>query len=287
MLRRLIGEDVELQTKPAADLGCIKSDPSLLQQILMNLAVNARDAMPQGGKLTIETANVELDDLFVKNLVDVRSGSYVQLTVRDTGAGMTEEVQSHLFEPFFTTKEVGKGTGLGLSTVYGIVKQADGHIDVESAPGKGTTFTLYFPRTTPVPAAEERTRPGRLFRGSQTVLVVEDEDSVRSMIQTVLRWNGYTVIEASSPERALAACGQHEGPIDLLVTDVVMPRMRGPELAEAVRKLRPELKVLLMSGHCAESFKDVTVSQAGTAFLPKPFTPDALAQAVQELFERV
>ena len=239
MIARLIGEDIELRTLLAPEAGNIKADPGQVEQVLMNLAVNARDAMPGGGKLTIETSNRTIDNEYALGHPGVRAGEYVQITVSDTGHGMGKEVLSHLFEPFFTTKEPGKGTGLGLSTVYGIVKQSAGHITCYSEPGKGTTFTIYFPRT--IETSDGPTAPVggiAMFRGSETILLVEDEEMVRRYTQTVLENNGYTVITASGGSESLAAIELQKCGVDLLVTDVVMPGMSGKELArEAVGRM--------------------------------------------------
>ncbi len=286
MLRRLIGEDIDLLTVPAPALGWVKADPGQLEQILMNLAVNARDAMPQGGKLTIETANVELDGAYVRQHAAVQPGPYVMLAVSDTGCGMDAETRSHLFEPFFTTKEVGKGTGLGLATVYGIVTQSGGTVSVYSEPGRGTTFKLYLPRVEdaagrPVPAG----LPAPPVKGSETILVVEDEKAVRSLACEVLKRNGYTVLEARHGDEALAVSDRHEGRIALMLTDMVMPGKRGPDVARQLAAVRPDMKVLYMSGYADSGIVHQGVLDAGTAFLAKPFTPTALARKVREVLD--
>jgi CheY-like chemotaxis protein len=244
----------------------------------MNLAVNARDAMPGGGTLSIETANVEIDSSYVEQHPEMKSGPYVQLKVPDTGIGMTKEVQSHLFEPFFTTKKQGEGTGLGLATVYGIVKQSDGSVWVYSEPGVGTTFSIYLPRLgagAGLPQ-EPAPSPGSL-RGNETILVVEDQDQLRKMAVRVLRNYGYEVIEAANPEDALLNSERHAGPIHLMLTDVIMPGMTGPELADRIKPLRPQMEIVYMSGYSQHTTLDFD-----GAFLPKPFSPEALAIKVRE-----
>jgi two-component system cell cycle sensor histidine kinase/response regulator CckA len=286
MLRRLIGEDIECVVLAGARPGLVKMDPGQLQQILLNLAVNARDAMPGGGRITIQTADVELDVAYARSHLDVRPGSYVLLAVKDTGCGMTEEIQARIFEPFFTTKEAGKGTGLGLSTVYGIVKQSGGHIEVDSTPGRGTTFRVYLPCGHGTVATGKPGRPvTKAGRSAGTVLIVEDEDMVRGMIRTVMQWNGYTILEARHGAEALALCEQFQRPIDLLITDIVMPRMNGRELSERLLKLRPTLKVLYISGYAGETLSKLDQKDVGN-FLQKPFTPNVLAQKVRETLER-
>jgi signal transduction histidine kinase/ActR/RegA family two-component response regulator len=286
MLRRLIGEDIDLVTAPGAALGRIQADPGQVEQVIMNLVVNARDAMPEGGKLTIETGNAELDEDYVRTRVDLRPGRYVMLAVSDTGCGMTPEVRTRIFEPFFTTKEVGKGTGLGLSTVHGIVKQSDGHIEVYSEPGHGTTFKVYLPRleegAEQVPV--ERGAVGHLH-GAETVLVVEDEEPIRRVMGLSLRLHGYTVLEATDGSEAIALCERGDPPIDLLLTDVVMPLMSGPELVQRVIRACPGLKVLFVSGYTDRALIHQGLRQPGTAFLQKPFTPETLARTVREVLD--
>jgi PAS domain S-box-containing protein len=289
MLRRLIREDIALTTDLSPDAGPVKTDPGQLQQVLLNLVVNARDAMPRGGSVTITTRNVQLTRPPAPGDADVRPGPHAQLTVKDTGCGMDEETRGHLFEPFFTTKAPGKGTGLGLATVYGIVKQSGGHIEVESEPGRGTTFRIYLPC---VEEAVARARPPslpELFKmptGAETVLLAEDEDRVRALARLALQSSGYTVLEARDGQEALEVCQRHPGPIHLLVTDVVMPRMSGGELADRLAPLRPGLKVLFLSGYADEALLRHGVAQGERAFLQKPFTPAVLARKVREILDQ-
>ncbi len=285
MLRRLIREDIEFHTSFAPDLGGVKADAGQIEQVIMNLAVNARDAMPKGGKLIIETANVELDDEYVRAHPDVTPGRYVLLALSDTGWGMDVETQSHIFEPFFTTKHAGKGTGLGLSTVYGIVKQSGGHVNVYSEAGQGTVFKVYLPRIDePVEAVTGASTQAAELTGSETVLLAEDEPSVRSLAAEAMRGNGYAVLEAGDAEQALALWAQHSEKIDLLLSDVVMPGMNGKELADRLKQLRPELKVLFISGYTADAIAQHGILEEGVVLLSKPFTPrDLLAKLRQIL----
>jgi signal transduction histidine kinase/ActR/RegA family two-component response regulator len=284
LLRRLIGEDIDIVTAPAPDLGQVKADPGQIEQVIMNLVVNARDAMPSGGKLTIETANAELDGEYTSTRVDLRSGRYVMVAVSDTGCGMTPEVKARIFEPFFTTKELGKGTGLGLSTVHGIVKQSEGHLELYSELGHGTTFKVYLPRVDEsaehLPVHKAATES---LNGTETVLVVEDEDAIRRVIGVGLRLYGYNVLEATDGSQAIDLCERGDQPIQLLITDVVMPLMSGPELAERVTRTCRNLKVLFVSGYTDRALIHRGLRQPGTAFLQKPFTPETLACKVREI----
>jgi two-component system, cell cycle sensor histidine kinase and response regulator CckA len=285
MLRRVIGEHIVLVARMGEGLGMVSADPGQIAQVIMNLAVNARDAMPAGGTLTIETANTELDDEYARNHEGVRPGPYVRLTVSDTGMGMSPDVQEHLFEPFFTTKGVGRGTGMGLATVYGIVKQSDGHIRVYSEVGRGSTFKVYLPRiATPAvsrPAgAEDRPMP----RGREILLLVEDEELVRSLARRALEGCGYTVLEASDGQEALALYEQGST-VDLLITDVVMPRMSGREIVEQLSARGVSPRVLYMSGYTDDAIVHQGVREEGTHFLQKPFTMRALAHKVREVLD--
>jgi PAS domain S-box-containing protein len=288
MLRRLIGEHIDLVTVLGGDLGLVKADPGQIEQVIMNLAVNARDAMPGGGKLTIETANVELDQAYASRHMAVKPGAYVMLALSDTGHGMDEETQARLFEPFFTTKEKGKGTGLGLSTVYGIIKQSGGTIWVYSELDRGTTFKIYLPRVVDVLEALPLVpAPGsELARGSETILLVEDEESVRALAREALEEAGFQVLEARHGTEALVVSHQYQGAIHLLVTDVVMPEMSGRVLADRLAPQRPALKVLYMSGYTDNAIVHQGVLDPGTAFLPKPFSPDTLVRKVREVLDK-
>ncbi len=287
LLRRLIGEDIDLTFIAAPDLASVKADPGMIEQVILNLALNARDAMPQGGKLTLETANIELDQSYAQSdRLPVKPGSYVILAVSDTGIGMDVQTQNRIFEPFFTTKDLGKGTGLGLSIVYGIVKQSGGYIWVYSELGVGTTFRIYLPQTTEeleisVPAAV----PSAKRQGSETILLVEDDARVRSLAREILETSGYGVIEACSGEEALMISGQRQGPINLLVTDVVMPKMNGPELAQRMGLSRSKMKVLHISGYAQNSIIHHQLLERGEAFLQKPFTPKGLTTKVREVLD--
>ena len=287
MLARLIGEDIALVTNLAATLGHVKADRGQIEQVVMNLAINARDAMPQGGQLVVETANADLDDEYVRRNVGSRPGPHVMLAVSDSGVGIPRELQRHIFEPFFTTKEQGKGTGLGLATVYGIVKQSGGYIEVDSEPGRGTTFRIYLPRVDSAsPAAERSPRAAAPTGGTETILLVEDEDGVRELARDILRSSGYTVLEGRNGAEGLLLGERHQGALDLLLTDVVMPRMSGRELAERMVSLRPELSVLYMSGYTDDAVIRHGVLGSDTAFLQKPFTPAALVQRVRETLDQ-
>jgi two-component system cell cycle sensor histidine kinase/response regulator CckA len=285
MLRRLIGDDIELVTVPALDLDAVEVDAGQIEQVLVNLVVNAGDAMPEGGRLTIETANVTLDAAYARQHVSVRPGQYVMLAVSDTGCGMTEEVKARIFEPFFTTKAAGKGTGLGLATCYGIVKQNGGHIWFYSEPGKGTTFKMYFPRID-MSAAEPQENEGESprARDSETILLVEDDLPVRRFAARVLREAGYTVLEAASGQEALELAASRDGsPIHLLVTDLVMRQMAGDELARTLKAMHPELRALFVSGYTAQSLVRNGDLAETASFLQKPFTMATLTRKVHEV----
>jgi CheY-like chemotaxis protein len=282
LLRRLIGEDIALHTSLDPDLGWIEADPGHIEQVIMNLAVNARDAMPYGGQLVLETANV--DDAACE--CSSHSGAHVMLSIGDTGTGMTEGIRSHIFEPFFTTKEAGKGTGLGLATVLGIVEQCEAHIRVESELGLGTKFAICFPRVPDSdPDAAEQERITVYPRGTETILVVEDEEVVRSLACRVLERQGYNVLTAHDPDESVLLTARHTGDIDLLITDVVMPGMGGAELATWIAEARPLTKVLFMSGYTEDTIADRGITATDVAFLQKPFTPSALAAKVRELLD--
>jgi CheY-like chemotaxis protein len=293
LLRRLIGEDIELVIVRGSDMGLVKADPGQLEQVIMNLVVNARDAMPTGGRLTIETANTTLHEDETAQHGIVAAGPYVMLSVSDTGAGMDPETLARAFEPFFTTKEVGKGTGLGLAMVYGIVKQSGGDIRVLTEPGRGTTFNIYLPRLhSGVEAALES--PPFLLRpsghGSGTVLVLEDETALRSLIRQLLVGRGYTVLDTGDPSEAIRICAQRGTTIDLLITDVIMPGMSGPQVVEHVIKLCPEMRILYISGYTAKALAQLGTGpacpgQPGISFFAKPFTPEALAEKVREMLD--
>jgi CheY-like chemotaxis protein len=285
MLRRLIGENIELYTVLETALGQVRADPGQIEQVILNLAVNARDAMPGGGRLTIETSNVVLNELQANRHVGVDIGSYVMLTVTDTGCGMDEIVQSHLFEPFFTTKGPGKGTGLGLSTVYGVVTQSGGKIWVSSTPGQGSTFKIYLPRVEEKVGPGPEEAPAMVLTGSETILVVEDEDEVRNLVRRILQKRGYRVLEAASGSEAVAQAQNFDGSIHLLLTDVVMPRMNGADVARTLRLLRPLLPVLYMSGYPDESMVQQGLIEPGAMFIQKPFSPDALARRIREVLD--
>jgi two-component system cell cycle sensor histidine kinase/response regulator CckA len=287
MLRRLIGEDIELRTILGRELGSVKADPGQIEQVLMNLAVNARDAMPQGGKLTIETENIFLDEDYAGKHVAIKSGAHVMLAVTDTGTGMDEKTRERLFEPFFTTKRLGKGTGLGLSMVYGIVKQSGGNIWVYSEVGRGTTFKVYLPRVDEgAPEYKRGLEVQEAARGTETILLAEDEEMVRRLAREVLEAFGYKVLEAANGGSALLICERNEGVIDLLVTDVVMPEMSGRELADRLSRFHPNMKMLYMSGYTDNSIVHQGVLDRGANFIQKPFPPSALALKIRKVLDK-
>jgi PAS domain S-box-containing protein len=283
MLRRVIGEDIDLRTSLQPEPARVKADPGQIEQVLMNLAVNARDAMPDGGKLLIETKNVVLDEDYARLHVDVTPGPHVVLTVKDTGAGMNEETLGRIFEPFFTTKPVGWGTGLGLSTVYGIVRQAGGSIHVESAVGEGTTFNIYLKRVDELLDDRRGAEDAVSLRGAETILLAEDDEMVRDLTSAILRASGYRVLEAANGGAALMICERHEEEIHLLLTDVIMPEMNGRELAQRLLDLRPSMQVLYMSGYTADAIAHHGVLDSNFPLLQKPFTPAALAHKVRSV----
>ncbi|MBI3288072.1 MAG: response regulator [Elusimicrobia bacterium] len=286
MLKRLIGEDVDVAVRLDQNLGRIMADPGQIEQVLMNLVINSRDAMPHGGKITIGTENVELKAESIRDHHGLVAGSYVMLSVSDTGSGMDAQTQARIFEPFFTTKEQGKGTGLGLATVYGIVKQSSGCIYVHSELGRGTIFKIYLPRTAcgdvdkPVSRRKDKT-----LRGSETILYVEDNEAVRRLFQRALVEKGYAVLTAKDPEEAIAMSGAFRGPIPLLLTDMVMPKMHGRELAQRLIALRPDMKVIYMSGYTDQSIVQNHFLKAGQVFLQKPVPLDALLTKVREILD--
>jgi CheY-like chemotaxis protein len=286
MLRRMIGEDVELEISLEPDLGRIRADQGQIEQVVMNLAVNARDAMPDGGKLVIETVNFEIDKVFASRYAyPVLPGHYILLTVADSGTGMDAATQQRIFEPFFTTKEKGKGTGLGLSTVYGVVKQSGGYIDVYSTVGKGTTFNIYLPVTDTKEEIDAREHgPVTATAGTETILLVEDEDTLRGLAKNLLELNGYKVLEAVNGEAALEVSDRTPDEIHLLLTDVVMPGINGRVLAEKLKVKRPEIKTMFMSGYTGQRVGE-TILEPGCIFLQKPFSRDQLGRKVREALE--
>jgi signal transduction histidine kinase/CheY-like chemotaxis protein len=287
MLRRMIGEDIQMVTLLSKDLGRMKADPGQIEQVILNLAVNARDAMPKGGKLTIETANVELDEEYAHTHINVTPGRYVMLSISDNGIGMSKEIIEHIFEPFFTTKEKEKGTGLGLSTVYGIIKQSGGNIWIYSEPGQGTTFKIYLPQLEKDDEMiEQSDLSHQSLQGSETILLVEDEEGVRRVARAILERNGYSILEASNAEEALRTVQEnHSYPIHLLLTDVVMPGMNGRELADRLILKRPGMKVLFMSGYTGNAIIHHEILKVGMAYIQKPFTPNTLTHKVREFLD--
>lgn len=289
MLRRLIGEDIELSTNLGKDLGRVKADQGQIEQVILNMAVNARDAMPHGGRLSLQTANAEIDEAFAQSSpYPVQTGPYVCFTVADTGVGMDAATQAKIFEPFFTTKEKGKGTGLGLSMVYGVVKQSGGYINVYSEPGVGTTFKVYLPRVAEaITDQQPRSNVSDCARGTETVLLVEDEDGLRTLTHNLLERCGYTVLVAKDGKQALQISQEHMPAIHLLLTDVVMPGMSGPQLAQQMARQRPEIKTVYMSGYTGQTYAGHGALDPGSFFLMKPFTRDTLASKVREALDGV
>lgn len=285
MIGRLIGEDVELTVKLQPGIGTVRADPRQIEQVILNLATNSRDAMPIGGQLTIETAGVELDKSYARTHLGVQPGPYVMLALSDTGAGMTTEVKKHIFEPFFTTKEPGKGTGLGLSTVYGIVKQNGGDIWLYSEPGKGTTFKIYLPRVAGETEEVSEQRAAVPEKGHGTILVVEDEEGVRHLLRHVLAQHGYTVLEAGDSADAIQASAAHQGKIDLLLTDVILPKASGRQVAQRLLTERPDMRILFISGYTENAIAHHGVIDAGVHFLSKPFTTESLLAKIREVLQ--
>jgi CheY-like chemotaxis protein len=287
MLDRLIGEDIALKTNLNARLWPVKVDAGQMNQVLMNLAVNARDAMTDGGMLTLATANIELDEAYAQTYREVKAGPYVMLSISDTGCGMDEKTKARIFEPFFTTKGTGKGTGLGLATVFGIVKQSGGHITVYSEVGKGTTFKIYLPKDeTSVESTTPKKTPPALPRGTETILVVEDEDMMRNLACRILQAQGYTILQAQNGDEALQVYEQHQGSIHLILTDVIMPKMGGRQLYDRLHAVQSDLKVLFMSGYTDDAVLRHGVLEADTNFIEKPFTYASLAKTVREILDR-
>jgi CheY-like chemotaxis protein len=291
LLGRLMDENITMTTVPGKDIGTIKADPGQMEQVIMNLVVNARDAMAKGGRLTVETANVDLDEAYATDHATVKPGPYVMLAVSDTGMGMTPETVAHIFEPFYTTKESGRGTGLGLSTVYGIVKQSGGYIWVYSELGRGSSFKVYLPRVEQAPETLPAAQPATGEQiGSETILLVEDQPQVRELARMALSEKGYTVLATLSPEDAETACAKHETEIHLLLTDMILPGISGRELAKRLTARRPKMRVLYMSGYTfsimAQGAAQGGMLEDGMAFLQKPFTPSALTDKVREVLDR-
>ncbi len=287
MLQRLLGEDIELINKATEAVWAIKADVSQIEQIVMNLAVNARDAMPQGGKLIIETSNQTLEAGHSHGAIEIEAGDYVVLAVSDTGFGMTPDVQRRIFEPFFTTKELGKGTGLGLATVYGNMKQNQGAVTVYSEVGHGTTFKLYFPRVQEqnLITAQTENNAKELLKGKETILLVEDEDRVRGVAASLLSKNGYKVLEARNGGEALLICEQEKGDIPLMLSDVIMPNMNGKQLADRLKLIRPDMKVVFMSGYTDNVIAENGILEEGSKFIQKPFSPTSLLKLLRETLD--
>jgi two-component system, cell cycle sensor histidine kinase and response regulator CckA len=285
MLQRVLGEDIELTFVAGAALGRVRADPGSIEQVIMNLAVNARDAMSVGGRLTVETANVVLDEEHAKNHLGAKPGPYVMLSVTDTGCGIDKPTLVRIFEPFFTTKEKGKGTGLGLSTVFGIVQQSGGNVWVYSEPGIGTTFKIYLPRIESTVAESKIEIVPATLGGAETILIVEDEDQVRDVARGILQRHGYTVLDTSSGDEAIRLCEHHAGPIDLLLSDVVMPKMSGPSLAKQLVQARPCMKVLYMSGYTDDAAVRHGLIDDKLAYLQKPLTVETLTRKVRVVLD--
>jgi signal transduction histidine kinase/CheY-like chemotaxis protein len=285
MLRRLIGEDIDLRLDLAADAGQVNADPGKIEQVIMNLAVNSRDAMPAGGTLTIKSGNVELDEHYSATHTRVKPGSYVMLAVIDTGSGMDAETRARLFEPFFTTKGQGRGTGLGLSIVFGIVRQSGGNLEVSSEQGKGTAVRIYLPRVAQAAVLETESPADTSEPGNETILLVEDEEMVRKFVRETLEHEGYKILEAAGPEQAARISSTYEGPIHLIITDVVMPQENGRSLAARLLRQRQDMKVLYMSGYTDTSIVGTAEEMERAEFLQKPFTPSALAKKVRTVLQ--
>jgi two-component system cell cycle sensor histidine kinase/response regulator CckA len=286
MLQRLIGEDIDLQLALDPSLARVSADPGQMEQVLMNLVVNARDAMPKGGSLTIETRNVVLDEGYTGRHLAAKSGPHVLLAVSDSGHGMDEATRARLFEPFFTTKSAGKGTGLGLSTVFGIIQQSGGSLEVYSEPDHGTSVKVYLPRIDQPVSLETQERKSKVARGTETILVVEDDEMVRKLVETTLKREGYLVMEAADPLEARRLAASHQGEIQLLITDVVMPKVSGPDLAHEITAGCPSIKVLYMSGYTDNAVVNSGILEKEAAFLQKPFTPTVLVRTVREVLEK-
>jgi two-component system, cell cycle sensor histidine kinase and response regulator CckA len=285
MLQRLIGEDIDLCLALGPELGRVSADPGQLEQVLMNLVVNARDAMPKGGTLTIETQNADLDENYAASHRNVMPGRHVLLAVSDTGQGMDEATRARLFEPFFTTKAAGKGTGLGLSTVFGIIQQSGGSVEVYSEPTKGTSVKVYLPRIDQPVSVEAEEAKRKTTRGTETILLVEDDEMVRNLVRETLEREGYRLLDAADPTEARRIADNYKDAIHLLITDVVMPKVSGRELAEQLTRRRPDVKVLYMSGYTDNAVVNGALLEKDVAFLQKPFTPTTLTQKVREVLE--